>query len=70
MVKKDKKKTMQIRINEADLTLFKLASYSVGQTPSQLVRMFIDTTINALKLKAQKGEINIEDIKALFHDKL
>lgn len=70
MIKTKKTKTLQIRVNEDDLTYFKIASFSIGQTPSQMLRMFIDTTINALKMKAQKGELNIEDYKALLNDKL
>ncbi len=70
MIKDKKNKTMQIRLNQEDFELFQIASYSIGQTPSQLVRMFVDTTINTLKVKAQKGELNIEDYKAVFHDKL
>lgn len=70
MVKDKKTKTMQVRLAESDFQLFQIAAYSIGQTPSQLVRMFVDTTVNALKLKAQKGELNIEDYKTLLHDKL
>lgn len=70
MIKPEKTKTLQVRVSDDDLTLFKIAAYSIGQTPSQLVRMFIDTTTNALKLKIQKGEINLEDYKKLFNDKL
>lgn len=70
MIKEQKNKTMQIRLSEKDYELFKIASYSIGQTPSQLCRMFIDTTINTLKIKVNKGEIHLEDYKTLFDDKL
>ena len=70
MIKEKKDKTMQIRINNEDYEYFKIASYSIGQSPSQMVRMFIDTTINALKLKEKRGEINLEEFKAVFNDKL
>lgn len=64
----NKDKRLEIRISEEDLKLLKVASYCIGQTPSQTVRMFIDTTINALKLKISKGEINLEDFKAVLND--
>ena len=70
MIKDKKDKVMQIRLTQADYKLFQIASYTIGQTPSQMVRMFIDTTVNALKVKQQKGELNIEDYKTLLNDKL
>ena len=70
MIKNKKDKVMQIRLTQADYELFQIASYTIGQTPSQMVRMFVDTTVNALKVKQQKGELNIEDYKALLNDKL
>lgn len=64
----NKDKRLEIRINEEDLKLLKVASYCIGQTPSQMVRMFIDTTINGLKIKIKKGEIKLEDFETLFND--
>lgn len=61
---------LEIRLTEEDLKLLKIASFSIGQTPSQILRMFIDTTINTLKLKINKGEIRLEDFEAIFNDKL
>lgn len=62
-----KTKKIEVRINEDDLKLFKICAYSVGQTSSQLVRMFIDSTINALKLKVAQGEIKLEDYESIFN---
>lgn len=70
MIKNKKNKVMQIRLTQDDYELFQIASYTIGQTPSQMVRMFVDTTVNALKVKQQKGELKIEDYKALLNDKL
>lgn len=70
MIKEIKNKTMQIRINNEDYEYFKIASLAIGQSPSQMVRMFIETTINSLKLKEKRGEINLEDFKAVLNDKL
>lgn len=64
----NKDKRLEIRISEEDLKLLKVASYCIGQTPSQMVRMFIDTTINGLKIKVKQGEIKLEDFETLFND--
>lgn len=61
---------LEIRLTEEDLKLLKIASYTIGQTPSQIVRMFVDTTVNALKLKVKQGAIKLEDYEAIFDDKL
>lgn len=65
---KNKTKRLEIRLSEEDLQLLKIASYCIGQTPSQTVRMFIDSTINGLKIKVKKGEIKLEDFETLFND--
>lgn len=64
----NKTKRLEIRLSEEDLRLLKIASYCIGQTPSQTVRMFIDSTINGLKIKVKKGEIKLEDFETLFND--
>lgn len=64
----NKNKRLEIRIAEEDLKYLKVASHLMGLKPSQLVRIFIDTTINALKIKIKRGEINIEDIQAILND--
>lgn len=64
----NKNKRLEIRISEDDLKLLKVASYCIGQTPSQMVRMFIDSTINGLKIKVRQGEIKLEDFEAILND--
>ena len=64
----NKDKRLEIRISEEDLKLLKVASYCIGQTPSQMLRMFIDSTINGLKIKIKQGEIKLEDFEAIFND--
>lgn len=64
----NKDKRLEIRISEEDLKLLKIASYCIGQNPSQMVRMFIDSTINGLKIKIKQGEIKIEDFEAILDD--
>lgn len=67
-MKTEKKKNarLEIRLSDEDLKLFKIGSYMIGQTPSQTVRMFIDSTINQVKLKIKVGEIKIEDYETIF----
>ena len=65
---KNKNKRLEIRISEDDLKLLKIASYCIGQTPSQMLRMFIDSTINGLKIKVRQGEIKLEDFEAILND--
>ena len=64
----NKNKRLEVRIAEDDLKYLKVASHLMGLKPSQLVRIFIDTTINALKIKIKRGEISIEDIQAILND--
>lgn len=65
---KNKDKRLEIRISEEDLKMLKVAAYCVGLKPSQMIRMFIDTTINAFKIKVNKGEINLEDFQTILND--
>ncbi len=67
-IKETKKARLEIRLTEEELKLLKIAGKCIGQTPSQLVRMFVDSTLTALKLKIQKGEINLADYEALLND--
>lgn len=69
-LEKPKTKKIEIRINEDDLKLFKICAFTVGQSTSQLLRMFIDTSINALRVKIAQGEIKVEDYETLFDNKL
>ena len=71
-MKIEEKKTgrLELRLPVDDLELFKIAAYSIGSTPSQLLRMYVNSTVIALKAKQKAGEIKIENIKALFDDKL
>lgn len=64
----NKNKRLEIRLSEEDLKLLKVAAYAIGQTPSSMVRMFIDSTVNALKLKVKKGELRLEDFDAVLDD--
>jgi uncharacterized protein (DUF1778 family) len=64
----NKTERMEIRLTKEDKNYLAIASYLVGQTPTKTVRMFIDATINAVKIKVKKGELKIEDFKGIFND--
>lgn len=66
----NKNKRLEVRISEEDLKFLKVASFLIGLKPSQLIRIFVDTTINSLKIKVKKGEINLEDFQAILNNKL
>lgn len=66
----NKTKKVEVRVTEDDYKLLKISAYAIGQTPSSMVRMFIKSTLNALRLKIDSGEINIEDYKTILDDQL
>lgn len=66
----NKTKRLEVRLTEEDFKLLKVCAYTIGQTPSSMVRMFVDTTLNAIKLKIKQGEIKLEDYEAVLDDKL
>lgn len=64
----NKTERLEVRLSPEDLKLLKIAALTIGQTPSEMVRMFISTTIVGLKLKVQSGEIKLEDFEALLNN--
>lgn len=70
MIKDNKTKRIEVRLTENEYKLFKLSAYAIGSTPSELVRMFINSTINQIKIKIQLGEISLEDYETILDDKL
>ena len=66
----NKTKRLEVRLTEEEFKLLKICAYSIGQTPSSMVRMFIDTTLNQMKIKVKKGEIILEDFETILNDKL
>lgn len=69
-IEKNKDKVISIRMNSEDFTYLKVAAFSVGLTPSRLLRMLADSTISGIKLKVSKGEISDADIKAILDHQL
>lgn len=64
----NKTRRLEVRLSEEDFKLLKICAYTIGQTPSSMVRMFVDSTTNALKLKVRSGEIKLEDYEAILND--
>ena len=68
MVKQTKDKTMNIRMTKEDYKYLQIAAFTAGITPSKLIRMFADASINAVKIKIQQGAIKLEDFKTVLDD--
>jgi len=67
----DKKtKKIELRLSEEDYKFLKVASFSMGQSVSGMIRMICSATINATKVQVQQGKINLDDYKTLFDNKL
>lgn len=69
-VETKKTKKVEIRVSEDDYKYLKLAAYSMGQSVSGMLRMISQASINAAKIQVQQGKIKIEDVEALYNDKL
>ena len=69
-VESKKTKKVEIRVSEDDYKYLKLAAYSMGQSVSGMLRMISQASINAAKIQVQQGKIKIEDVEALYNDKL
>jgi len=68
MTKPKKDKTLQVRLTKEDYKLLQIAAYTTGNTPSKLMRMLMDASINAVKVQINKGAMNLEDFKGIFND--
>lgn len=65
---KKKEKIVSVRMNEEDFKYLKVAAFTIGMTPSRLLRMLADSSINGIKIKVKQGQINIEDIESICND--
>lgn len=68
MIKENKDKKVSVRISDNDYIYLQALAYMAGMTVSRYLRTLCDASINAMKLQESKGQINLEDIKALFND--
>ena len=52
--KTTKQKVLSVRMKKEDYDLLCVASFTIGMTPSRMVRMLCDSAINGIKIKLQK----------------
>lgn len=69
-IENKKTKKVELRVSDDDYKILKIASFSMGQSVSGMIRMVCQATINATRVQIQQGKINIEDYKTLFDDQL
>lgn len=67
-IEKKKEKIVSIRMNEEDFKYLKVAAFTIGMTPSRMLRMLADSSINGIKIKVKQGQIKIEDIESICND--
>ena len=70
MLQDNKDKKISVRISEKDYEYFAVAAYMAGMTVSKYIRTLCDASINAIKISEVKGQVKLEDFKALLNDKL
>jgi len=70
MINQVKDKMITLRVSSENYRYFQIASFVAGQTPSKLLRLFMDSSINAVKLQISKGTMKIEDFQTLLDNKL
>lgn len=64
----NKTKVVSIRMTEEDYKLLRVGAYTLGLTPSKMLRMLADSTINAVRVQLKTGKINYEDIESILND--
>lgn len=67
-VNEKKDKVVSIRMSEEDFMYLKFAAFTLGLSPSRLLRMLSDTSINSLKLRVKQGDLKYEDIEAVYNN--
>ena len=70
MLQDNKDKRISVRISEKDYEYLAVAAYMAGMTVSKYIRTLCDASINAIKISEVKGQVKLEDFKALLNDKL
>ena len=70
MLQDNKDKKISVRISEKDYEYLSVAAYMAGMTVSKYIRTLCDASINAIKISEVKGQVKLEDFKALLNDKL
>lgn len=70
MLTDNKSKQITFRISETDYEYLSAVAFMAGMTVSKYIRTLCDASINAVKLSEKQGKVNLEDIKAIQHNKL
>lgn len=70
MLQDNKDKKISVRISEKDYEYLAVVAYMAGMTVSKYIRTLCDASINAIKISEVKGQVKLEDFKALLNDKL
>ena len=70
MIKEKKDKRITMRLSYTDYEYLGVVAYMAGMTISQYFRTVLNASIAAIKVQEKKGTVNIEDIKAIFNNKL
>lgn len=66
MINEKKDKRIVVRVSERDYNLLAYSSKMIGLDVSKLMRMYLDSTINPLKVKISNKEVSYEDIKRVL----
>lgn len=67
-VTENKEKVVSVRFPSNDLEYLKATAFVMGMDVSQFIRTLCTTAINAAKIQEQKGQLNLEDFKAIQHN--
>lgn len=68
MLQDNKDKKISVRISEKDYVYLAVVAYMAGMTVSKYIRTLCDASINAIKISEAKGQVKLEDFKALLND--
>ena len=63
---KPKDKMITLRVSGEDYRYFQIAAFTTGSTPSKLLRIVMDASINAVKLQITQGKLKLEDFKTIL----
>lgn len=68
MTKQPKDKMLTLRMTKDDYRYLQIAAFTTGNTPSKLLRMIMDASINAVKVHIAQGKIKLADFQDILND--
>lgn len=68
MTKQPKDKMLTLRMTKDDYRYLQIAAFTTGNTPSKLLRMIMDASINAVKVQIAQGKIKVADFENILND--